>query len=335
MAVKLYSAIQRFMGLSTDAKPTGVPVGSTFYEENTEKNYKYTGTAWVEDFLSAKIEGVTIEVADGVFEDAATRDKQDDIIKALTSVLDADALSGEATDGTATTIEDTTMDWKVDMWKGAYVQVTVGTTTYHRLIQSNTSDTLTIATIGTDVLAESPYVIKLPVQNSSINRWGGTALTGRNITDDIAKLDIDLSALRNAIAGESPDNSTLNDLSNLIGAVTESPTQYSLLERLKVIATNLSSVQLQGNETLIQGNITLDGTTQQLTTATCRNITIQAHPDNVNYVYVGNAAGVGTSSTAHMAVLSGGSSMTFTVDNADKLYVHGTVSELVSYGGEV
>jgi hypothetical protein len=47
MAVKFIAAIQRFVGLSTDAKPTGVPVGSTFFEYNSHVLYiTYDGTNW-------------------------------------------------------------------------------------------------------------------------------------------------------------------------------------------------------------------------------------------------------------------------------------------------
>lgn len=38
---------RHFYGLSTDTKETSPPVGSTFYETDTEKTYKYTGN-WVE-----------------------------------------------------------------------------------------------------------------------------------------------------------------------------------------------------------------------------------------------------------------------------------------------
>jgi len=47
MGVKMETTIQRFVGLSTDTKPTGVPVGSTFYEYNTRTYYiTYDGTNW-------------------------------------------------------------------------------------------------------------------------------------------------------------------------------------------------------------------------------------------------------------------------------------------------
>ncbi len=47
MAFKLITTIRRFIGTSTDTKPTtGVPIGSTFYETDTARNYIYDGTNW-------------------------------------------------------------------------------------------------------------------------------------------------------------------------------------------------------------------------------------------------------------------------------------------------
>ena len=48
MAVKLSMVIQRFIGLSTDTKPIGVPIMSRFYEYNTRSTYiTYDGTNWI------------------------------------------------------------------------------------------------------------------------------------------------------------------------------------------------------------------------------------------------------------------------------------------------
>lgn len=48
MAVKFIAKIESYVGLSTDTKPTSVPVGSTFFEHNTEKTYiTHDGTNWV------------------------------------------------------------------------------------------------------------------------------------------------------------------------------------------------------------------------------------------------------------------------------------------------
>ena len=50
MAVKLIRAIQRWIGLSTDTKPTGVPVGSTFLEYDSHDLYiTYDGTNWIKE----------------------------------------------------------------------------------------------------------------------------------------------------------------------------------------------------------------------------------------------------------------------------------------------
>lgn len=46
MAVQKVATIQRFLGVSTDAKPTTPPVGSTFYEVDTKAEYVYDGSAW-------------------------------------------------------------------------------------------------------------------------------------------------------------------------------------------------------------------------------------------------------------------------------------------------
>jgi len=47
MAVKLIDSIRRYIGLSTDTKPTGVEVGAEFFEYNTKDRYiTYDGTNW-------------------------------------------------------------------------------------------------------------------------------------------------------------------------------------------------------------------------------------------------------------------------------------------------
>ena len=49
MTVTLVTVIQRWIGLSTDTKPTPTHIGSTFYETNTGQNWIWDGTSWVED----------------------------------------------------------------------------------------------------------------------------------------------------------------------------------------------------------------------------------------------------------------------------------------------
>ena len=53
MAYYLVTTIQRFIGASTDTKPTGVTVGSEFYETNTRLTYVcYDGTNWAQKLTS-------------------------------------------------------------------------------------------------------------------------------------------------------------------------------------------------------------------------------------------------------------------------------------------
>jgi len=47
MAEKKIATIQRYLGLSTDAKPSDMAVGSTFFEFNTGYTFIYNGYAWV------------------------------------------------------------------------------------------------------------------------------------------------------------------------------------------------------------------------------------------------------------------------------------------------
>ena len=44
---KKLAQIRRFLGLSSDNKPTVVPIGSTFLETDTLKDFIFDGTSWV------------------------------------------------------------------------------------------------------------------------------------------------------------------------------------------------------------------------------------------------------------------------------------------------
>jgi len=92
-------------------------------------------------------------------------------------------------------------------------------------------------------------------------------------------------------------------------------------------------VSIPPNNRLIQGNITFTDTNavQLAANETCKVVTIQAHPDNLDYVYLGNSS---VSPTSHMYVLGPGSTTTFTVSNLNLIYACGTVGERISFGGE-
>lgn len=61
MAVKKETGIIRFIGLAGDTKPTGVPVGSSFFEYDTQElHVTHDGTNWVaKDDLHTRIGAVT------------------------------------------------------------------------------------------------------------------------------------------------------------------------------------------------------------------------------------------------------------------------------------
>ena len=46
MAVTLVSTIKRFVGLSTDDKPTDCPAGSRFFAFDTPAHFVFDGTDW-------------------------------------------------------------------------------------------------------------------------------------------------------------------------------------------------------------------------------------------------------------------------------------------------
>lgn len=49
MAVLLIDNIRNYVGLSSDSKPTGIPVGSVFFESDTRLIHKtYDGTNWIQ-----------------------------------------------------------------------------------------------------------------------------------------------------------------------------------------------------------------------------------------------------------------------------------------------
>jgi len=73
---------------------------------------------------------------------------------------------GVATAGTNTTCQDATKGWGVNMWAGAYIEVTIAGTEYHRQIVSNTADTLTFNALPALVVVApgDAYCIKAGVE---------------------------------------------------------------------------------------------------------------------------------------------------------------------------
>jgi len=49
MTIRAISSYKRFIGLSTDTKPSGISPGSEFFEVNTGQKWIFDGNNWVED----------------------------------------------------------------------------------------------------------------------------------------------------------------------------------------------------------------------------------------------------------------------------------------------
>jgi hypothetical protein len=100
MTVSFIATIQRFVGLSTDTKPTSVPCGSTFFEYDTQALYitPDDGTTWTlkEYPANNSVAATTVDLmqAAGNY-DLFTAMAQDCYIDFLVIVVPAD-LSGEA-----------------------------------------------------------------------------------------------------------------------------------------------------------------------------------------------------------------------------------------------
>lgn len=101
MAVSLITTIKRFVGLSTDAKPTGVPAGSTFLAYDTQTLYVTPddGTTWILKGMPANnaVAVTTIDLKQAAQSYTLfTVTAQACLIDSLGIIIPAD-LSGEAT----------------------------------------------------------------------------------------------------------------------------------------------------------------------------------------------------------------------------------------------
>ena len=189
--------------------------------------------------------------------------------EALSRVLEVSEDSGTATGGSNTTIVDTGKNWGVDMWQNATVHVIHDGVEYVRLCSSNTADTLTIAALptGVSVAAGDAYAIRRPVTIAditdrttreigivdSLRKWGGTALTGRDISLDLARLDIALSAFRDALRGAgTKDFTTLEtDIESILAKLDVALSTRTAASQLPASLTTAGNLKQSVEERLI------------------------------------------------------------------------------------
>ncbi len=112
--------------------------------------------------------------------------------------------SGTTTGGSGTTLEDTAKSWVANEFVHDRVEFTIDATLYRRIITSNTDTELTFAALppGVSVPSGISYEIWRYVGVSdltdraarllgvvdSLTKWGGTALTPRDISLDLANI---------------------------------------------------------------------------------------------------------------------------------------------------
>jgi hypothetical protein len=135
--------------------------------------------------------------------------------KIVRTLVEASVDTGVATGAGTNYLDDAAKSWPDNAFANLIIEITGGTGAGQiRKIASNTATRITVTPNWTTVPdATSTYRIGFYGKMSGdIASWGGTAVTGRDITQDIARLDIALSALRDAITAAAPNNKTLNDL---------------------------------------------------------------------------------------------------------------------------
>ena len=174
-----------------------------------------------------------------------------EILKELLSrVLEVSDDAGTATGGSDTTVIDTVKNWDTNMWAGATVHVIHASVEYIRVCSANTADTLTIGAlpVGISATAGDAYAIRRALTIAdisdraarllgvidSVTKWGGVALTGRDISLDLANLNITLSALRDAICAAGADAKTLNDLYGYLARYAQLPAALTAAGNLKL-----------------------------------------------------------------------------------------------------
>ncbi len=112
------------------------------------------------------------------------------LAEVLSRVTEFSAATGDATGGSTTTLIDTSSVWEVGKWKDAIVEIThvADGKHYYPTITSNTADTLSFAALAITVAAGDHYEIRMTLRLADIDKWGGTDLTGRDISLDLANL---------------------------------------------------------------------------------------------------------------------------------------------------
>ena len=169
----------------------------------------------------------------------------------LTRLLEISEDAGEATDGSTTTLEDTGKSWATDMWAEATVHILIGDVEYVSTVASNTADTLTFTAIGTAVLAGCQYSLKKSINIQDIVRWGGTDLTGRDISLDLKAItDDSIKGLLKSIGDIAALENLITRIGQTSDAVVAAGAEGSASAKLRRLTTDLNALITQLSEDL-------------------------------------------------------------------------------------
>jgi len=171
---------------------------------------------------------------------------------------------------------------------------------------SNTSNTLVVDPPWTTVPdTTSRYAIRfVGVGVMSLSAWGGVALTGRDVTQDLQKLQ-NLDALLSSRASEATLAEARDKLTSIDGKVATESTLSSIDSKV-------------GTQTSFNhGQVTVGTSAVQLPSAAAvKGVLVKAHKDNTGTVYVGKDSAVSTTNGFELAP-----GEAIEVDNANKIWL--------------
>ena len=129
----------------------------------------------------------------------------------LSRFVEVSAESGMATAGTNTTLTDNLKGWEANRYVDGDIHIHHEGIEYVRTITANTATVVTFNTLPAGIapaLNDSYEIRRIVIPQDvtdrsarllgtvdSLTKWGGTTLTGRDISSDLAKLDVALSTI--------------------------------------------------------------------------------------------------------------------------------------------
>lgn len=171
----------------------------------------------------------------------------------ISRVTEFAADSGTATSGSQTTCVDTAKNWETDMWKGAVIEIySVADDIYYlRTISGNAATTITFAALpgGKAVASGDSYAIRLTIGLVDLDKWGGTALTGRDVSLDLKALtDISITGVLKSIGDIAAAESLIARIGAIADAVVDAGATGSVSAKLRRLTTDINALITQLTE---------------------------------------------------------------------------------------